>query len=153
MSEGHIHQRISLKEESTPTGEPRLAILGEHFNGPIPPPHLLQEYERILPGAAERIFKMAEQEQQHRHAIISKHMHTASKQEANNAKLAFTGQGCAITIALAGIAASTWLIHHDKDIAGLGTLLTSLAPLIGAFIVIQKKKPDEAETAPPQSQE
>lgn len=37
------------------------------YSGPLPPPHMLERYERLLPGAAARIFDMAENEQKHRH--------------------------------------------------------------------------------------
>ncbi len=32
------------------------------FDGPIPPPEFLAEYEKVLPGSADRILKMAESE-------------------------------------------------------------------------------------------
>lgn len=38
-----------------------------HHQGPLPAPEDLQRYNELLPGAAERIIKMAEAEQQHRH--------------------------------------------------------------------------------------
>jgi uncharacterized membrane protein len=34
------------------------------FSGPIPPPAILEEYDRIIPGAAERILRMAEADAQ-----------------------------------------------------------------------------------------
>ena len=40
--------------------------------GPLPAPEDLQRYDQLLPGAAERIIKMAEMEQQHRHVQESK---------------------------------------------------------------------------------
>jgi len=36
--------------------------------GPLPAPEDLQRYEQMCPGAAERIIRMAETEQAHRHA-------------------------------------------------------------------------------------
>lgn len=38
------------------------------FVGPIPPPALFEHYDEVVPGAADRILKMAEKEQDHRHA-------------------------------------------------------------------------------------
>lgn len=35
----------------------------EMFSGPMPPPHLLREYQKLIPDAAERMLKMAEKEQ------------------------------------------------------------------------------------------
>lgn len=34
----------------------------QHFQGPIPPPDLIAQYERVAPGFAERILAMAERE-------------------------------------------------------------------------------------------
>ncbi|WP_446786960.1 DUF2335 domain-containing protein [Macellibacteroides fermentans] len=36
------------------------------FRGPLPPPEILNGYESVLPGASERILKMAEKQQEHR---------------------------------------------------------------------------------------
>ncbi len=41
--------------------------LEEHYSGPLPRPRHLEYFERTLPGAANRILVMAEQEQAHRH--------------------------------------------------------------------------------------
>ena len=35
-------------------------IVSQKFSGPLPPPELLEGYERILTGAADRILRMAE---------------------------------------------------------------------------------------------
>ncbi len=44
----------------------RQAFVMGLFQGPLPPPDLLDNYEQILPGAAERIFGLTETEQSHR---------------------------------------------------------------------------------------
>lgn len=41
--------------------------IATRFSGPIPPPHILEEYERILSGSAHRI--LASFEEQYRHRI------------------------------------------------------------------------------------
>lgn len=38
-----------------------------HYSGPLPLPEDLARYDQVVPGAAERIIKMAENEMQHRH--------------------------------------------------------------------------------------
>lgn len=38
-----------------------------HHSGPLPSPETYGQYEVILPGSAERILRMAEKEQDHRH--------------------------------------------------------------------------------------
>lgn len=42
------------------------------FCGPIPPAHELLEYEKIIPGAAERLLKMAEREQKNSFKLSNK---------------------------------------------------------------------------------
>lgn len=43
-----------------------------HFQGPIPPPAVLAEYDALLPGLANRIVGMAESEQTFRQGLVSK---------------------------------------------------------------------------------
>lgn len=44
-----------------------ISVSEVRHSGPLPAPRTMREYEEIVPGGAERIFKMAELEQQHRH--------------------------------------------------------------------------------------
>lgn len=46
-----------------------MVIRSETYSGPIPPPRALAEYEQIQPGAADRILKMAEKQQDHRMSL------------------------------------------------------------------------------------
>ncbi len=50
--------------------ERRLEYL-EH-SGPLPHPEILSGYEKVLPGSADRILKMAEKQQDHRTSIENK---------------------------------------------------------------------------------
>jgi uncharacterized membrane protein len=44
----------------------RARVLTAAYSGPLPPPSILQGYETVLPGAAERILRLAEEEASHR---------------------------------------------------------------------------------------
>ena len=46
-------------------------IQGE-FSGPIPPPSIIEGYERVLPGSADRIITMAEKQSEHRQRMEEK---------------------------------------------------------------------------------
>jgi len=50
------------EQESVATFRSRSEI----YSGPLPHPEILNRYDEIIPGAAERILKMAENEQGHR---------------------------------------------------------------------------------------
>ncbi|MGD7036319.1 DUF2335 domain-containing protein [Methylotuvimicrobium buryatense] len=42
-------------------------IVSAQWQGPLPPPSTLREFDDIIQNGAERIMRMAEIEQQHRH--------------------------------------------------------------------------------------
>ena len=55
----------TVLEKLTP--ELRTAVVeAASFTGPLPPPSMIEAYERTLAGSADRILKMAEREQDHR---------------------------------------------------------------------------------------
>lgn len=43
-------------------------LITQEWQGPVPSPDQLAKFEQVLPGAAERIFRMAEKEQEQRHS-------------------------------------------------------------------------------------
>lgn len=47
----------------------RTTVLGEMFSGPVPPPKMIEAFENVLSGSADRIFVMAEKEQHHQHKL------------------------------------------------------------------------------------
>jgi len=59
-------------QDETPLGERSAdqivrVLLSEKYQGPFPHPDILGQLEKVVPGGAERAFKMVEQEQAHRH--------------------------------------------------------------------------------------
>jgi uncharacterized membrane protein len=47
-------------------------LIQQTFSGPIPPPTLLAEYNKVVPNAAERILAMAEKQSEHRQFLEKK---------------------------------------------------------------------------------
>lgn len=43
-----------------------VSMVSQEFSGPLPPPAVLDDYNRVVPSAAEKIIAMAEKEQEHR---------------------------------------------------------------------------------------
>ncbi|MCW2457467.1 UNVERIFIED_ORG: putative membrane protein [Rahnella aquatilis] len=54
-----------------------IIISHEAFQGPLPHPRILRDYEAVLPGAADRIFKLTEDEFKHRHDMEDKALNGA----------------------------------------------------------------------------
>lgn len=97
------------------------------FSGPIPPPNALEDYEVILPGSADRILTMAENQSKHRIEIESSVINSKIKQS-------YIGMYLGFVLALFMCGTSTFLIYSGKSIGGLATLVTAIAGLVGAFI-------------------
>lgn len=97
------------------------------FSGPLPPSEELKAYAEIAPQFPERIFSMAEKEQEHRHHI---------EKQRVRAQIWITGSGqifgfllALLIISLAGV-----LLFYDKKIEGLLSLAAGLGTLIGPFV-------------------
>ena len=97
------------------------------WQGPIPPPNLLQGYESLLPGAADRIFSMAEKQAAHR-------MDLEATVIVSDSRRSWVGLVFAFIITLTALAGAIFLIYHDKNVAGLIIAMSALAGLVGAFV-------------------
>ena len=84
--------------ESNPPARPaaQITATSTSFEGPIPPPQVLQQYNTIVPNAAERIIRMAEKQSDHR-------MDLEKRVVYSNVKKSYAGMGLATVIALYGL--------------------------------------------------
>ncbi len=74
--------------------------MGAEHRGPLPTPGMLDDYNSVLPGLAERIVQMAERER-----------HQAHRMQRWEGILRFSGQGAAFVIAWPGS-----LLEHSSSI-------------------------------------
>jgi len=108
------------------------------FTGPLPPPEVLEKYNQVLPGLAERIMAMAEQQSKHRQGLER----TVVDSNAFVQKLGpFLGFFVAVTAVIGGI----FLILKGKDGYGLAAIIGALASLAGVFIYGKSKQKKELE--------
>jgi uncharacterized membrane protein len=96
-------------------------------SGPVPSPEILEHYEQILPGAADRIIKMAETQMHHRHLLESNILKGNNRDSLLGIIFAFI---ISITITLGG----TFVIYHGHGVAGTLLSGTGVAGLVSAFI-------------------
>jgi uncharacterized membrane protein len=98
------------------------------FEGPLPPPQMLAEYDRLIPGGAERLMKLVENQASHR-----------QQQEARLVKaetsLSMRGQligtGLCLFFGLIGWHLS---IHGHDGVAGL-LFSTTILGLVTVFVL------------------
>lgn len=86
-----------------------LSVAG--FSGPIPPPSVLEGYEQIVPGSAERIIRMAEAESTHRQALENRVL-------LGDLKEARLGQIFGFLIGIFAIGCGTYAAVNGSEIAG-----------------------------------
>ncbi|MGL5123851.1 MAG: DUF2335 domain-containing protein [Fusobacteriaceae bacterium] len=98
----------------------------EAYTGPIPHPDLFEKFDKVLPGAAERILKMAELEQENRHKTENIQINLLKINSILGLLFGFI-----ITIAIIG--SGLYLLLNDKSIQGFSLIITSIIGLVGAF--------------------
>jgi uncharacterized membrane protein len=121
--------------------QPSGGFVIQAHTGPIPAPAEIGEYERILPGTADRIIRMAENEQNHRHKL-------QIRSQSHQAVITFVGQLFAFIMGISGIAGGVFLVNSDKPITGFGIFFTSLATLMGVFFYNRKRTTQKRAITP-----
>lgn len=65
------NQRLASQRPASVT------IQGQQYSGPVPPPEILHGFEQIVPGSAERILVMAEENGKHQREMENKALQVA----------------------------------------------------------------------------
>jgi uncharacterized membrane protein len=97
------------------------------WQAPMPPPAGLGHYDAVLPGAAERIVRMAEQSLQHQIDQDAK----LNDAEVTTAK---RGQTMAFSLAGAAVALATLFFLLGNVVAGLAFLGMPILLLVRSFL-------------------
>jgi uncharacterized membrane protein len=107
-------------------------------SAPLPHPAELEAYEAVLPGAAERIFIMAESQSKHRQNLELQ----ALSLEGRNSLL---GILAAWFIGVFGLSVAGFCIYTGHDLAGGVIGGASLASLVSTFIYGTRQRRLERE--------
>lgn len=117
-----------IEKEAAAVGKVVMQAIKEEFSGPIPPPDIIEKYERIIPGSADRIITMAEKQAAHRQAMEKKMIESESRDGLLGIIFAFLlGIGCLIACVVvvclvpknAGAISSAFL-----GVTGIGSITT-----------------------------
>ena len=108
------------------------------FNGPIPPPELLQGYNEVVQNGADRIVTMAEKQSHHRMQLENH----AIREELKQSRL---GQVYGFILGIVGLGLATILAILDHEaIAGIfGT--TTIIGLVTVFVLGKKSQRNDLE--------
>jgi len=131
LDEDQVKETFASIEEKHPQ---ILSLLSStsRFVGPIPPPHLLKEYEQTLNGAAKKIINMAEKSLMHRQWMEKEALNASYKIESR-------GQHYALIVSLVGLIGGMVLINNGHEFSGF---FLSGVTLIGlAYVFVTGRKP------------
>lgn len=95
-----------------------LTAVKTEFSGPLPHPNLLQQYEEICPGFAERIVGSWEKETSHRHDLEKMVVDAEIEGQRNIPKEIKRGQWLAFTLSLLFLLVGGFLAYHGKEASG-----------------------------------
>jgi len=111
-----------------------------HFSGPLPHPSILEGYEKILPGSADRIIRMTEEQSSHRRQLETKVIDS----DVKNSKL---GLWFGLIIGIVALIGATVMVVMGQGIAGSFVALLYIASLVGTFVYgsQRKKIPSKSE--------
>ena len=110
------------------------------FAGPIPPPGLLEAYEKVLEGSADRILKRAESQTTHRQSMEQQSLSLEKQRLSNSHSEVRMGQISGLIIGVVAIGSALYAALNGAEIYGgfIGT--TSIIGLVSAFIYGSKRK-------------
>ncbi|MDP8929869.1 MAG: DUF2335 domain-containing protein [Actinomycetota bacterium] len=103
-------------------------LSAESYTGPLPHPSILQRFEEVLPGSAERIFQMAEEQAQHRQDLERVVVQGGSRRANLGLWLGFL-----ISVAVLGMSGALIFAGHDVAGATLGSV--DIVGLAAVFVV------------------
>ena len=109
------------------------------YSGPLPIPSHLEQYEQILPGAADRIIRMAEKQSEHRQELEKR----VIKSDTRNS---LAGLIFGFIIGIVGIVRGAYLISIGQIIEGSIFGGGTIVSLVGTFIYGSQKRQKERQS-------
>ncbi len=142
MSRKIKHQKKQVQVASAPQseGQHQLIVANQQWAGPLPPPSLLQGYDEVLPGCAERIVRSMEREQEHRHEM--------DKRLVDTYRTVYTrGQAIASVVALGSLAGAIYLGINGQTAPSVAALTVGLGQAVLAFLGFKNDRAEEVTTS------
>lgn len=103
-------------------------ILGvSQFQGPLPPPDILEKYDAIVPGAANRIIEGSEAERKHRHGVENTVVRTESIQRV-------IGPFYGLVVSLAAMGLAGYALHLGFPVTAASIAGFTLVSLATVFV-------------------
>lgn len=115
-----------------------LALQVSKFQGPLPPPEVLEAYNRAIPGLGQKLCELYEKQVHHRHRIEEKMLAIQDRESS-------LGQWLGFTIAVLALLSATLLGYLGRDVSSIGIFLAAIASLVASLYKGRSPKPGETQ--------
>lgn len=130
-----------MRNHNDTPSQPRFDRPAESWDGVLPPPEVLKQYEDIVPGVASRILKAVEQEQRHRQnrereALEQETLalETAQESQVKGARWRFINFLVIYALSVLGIAGGIYVMLFGHQWWGLVLCLAYIAAMLATFV-------------------
>lgn len=131
-----------MDDENTEIMRKEIKAVISEFSGPLPPPSIIQGYENVIPGAAERILAMAEKQSEHRQLMERTMIQSDSRDSLLGIIAALIlGAGCLVTSCVIAISVP----QNAGAICSAAFGITGIGSIVGPFLKIRKKDSSKDE--------
>jgi len=119
----------------------RLMYASAFFKGPLPPPEILERYDRICPGFAQRILSMAEKESEHRRKMEQDVVAIQKDDLVSERRERRRGQWLGFILSVVAILGGVYAITVSPGIAGqIGGAFLSTSGLASLILALMTGK-------------
>lgn len=128
MDEEEPIEQVARRDDRSPAAGAGFSVhMVDHFQGPLPPPDFLERYEGTLPGAAERILRMAERQADHRRQYEDFAIRSDSKRADRGLLL-----GTLVAMMVLGVAA--YALFLGQPLIGAAIGIADIVGIAGVYI-------------------
>ena len=140
-----LNARLTAEERQS---RQTMIMRAEGFSGPLPPPEILANYDRIQPGLADRLVKLAESEADDRRSMekTALNAQVADARQVNNE--ARCGQICALAITLVSLGVGGYTAINGHEIAGSILGVGGIGGIVTTFILGRQRQHDHSSDEP-----
>lgn len=116
----------------------RTHVTAEFYAGMLPHPDHLERFEKLQPGATDRLIRMVEGQANHRQAMERKFLN-------------FNGSAQVLGVVIAGlfllsaVAGGVYLLHDGKTLEGFGAMLAGIVPVAITFVKQRREQQGEKD--------
>ena len=125
---------VAKNDNNTPESNTQATLVAQQYTGPIPMASELEKYEQVLPGAADRILKMAEKNNENEIDLRNKTL----KYQARDTLL---GTIFTFFTVFAFLVVGVYLVSIGKNVSSLGewvSLIAGAGTIASSFLEIHR---------------